>query len=656
MPLLLACGATFAQQPVDLSAMSLEELLQVHITGASKYEQSQGAVAAAVSVITRREIKAFGWRSIDEALSSLPGIHTTYDRQGTQLGARGFGLPGDFNTRVLVLLNGNRINDPTYDTGFVGRNFPVDIDLVERIEFIPGPGGAVYGQNAMFGVVNVITRQGSGFDGAEATLIYQPLQQQREVRASWGTLMESGVDVLLSMSGLDADGEDRFYDFGASGVSGVAAGLDGERDRQIFARIARGAWSLEHTYGGRDKNDPTGSYFSDPLRAGQFQHAGLALTQLKYEGHFADDTLQVSARVFHGALRYRTQLYYAGESTASDTHSNWRGAELRLLSTAVAGHTLMVGIEGQDDYRSDLLIPLPLDPTNSILISSPGHRLGLFLQDEWQIRPSLAATLGLRDDGDGVAGNRLSPRAALIWHATPATAIKTLYGRADREPNAFERFYDDGATLIANPALGGERIDTLELVADHRVGGDLTLRASLYRWTMRGLIVLGNDPVTQIPQYQTGDDVRANGLELSVDKTWDDGYRLRGSLSMQDADYAPSGAALVNSPALLGSVNFSAPLRLPSQWSWLGAGLRGAYQLHYDSGRLTTDGTKLAGYMRSDLIVSKERVAAGLDLSVAIYNLFDKRYAQPGASTNWQNSFEQDGRSFRVQLTYGFGG
>ena len=649
VPLLLACGATFAQQPDDFSSMSLEQLLQVNITGASKYEQSQGAVAAAVSVITRQEIKAFGWRRIDEALNSLPGIHTTNELQGTQLGARGFGLPGDFNTRVLVLLNGNRINDPTYDAGHVGRLFPVDIDLVERIEFIPGPGGAVYGQNAMFGVVNVITRQGSGFDGKEVALTYQPTQKQREVRASWGTQTESGVDVLLSMSDLDSDGEDRFYDFGASGISGVATGLDGERDRLLFARIARGAWSLEHAYGRRNKDDPTGSYFSDPLRAGQFQNSELGLTQLKYEGYFAEDTLQLSARVFQGALRYRTQLYYAGESSASDTHSNWRGAELRLVSTAVAGHTLMAGIEGQNNYRSEQLIPLPLDPTNSILIGSPGHRLGLFVQDEWQIRPKIAATLGLRVDGDGVADNRLNPRAALIWQATAATVIKTLYGRAHREPNAYERFYDDGATLIANPTLGGEHIDTLELVADHRVSGDLTLRASLYRWTMRGLIALGSESVTQIPQYQTGKDVRARGLELSADKTWDGGYRLRGSLSMQDAHYAQSSAPLLNSPALLGSLNFSAPLQ------WLGARLRGAYQLHYGSGRLTTDGTELASYTRSDLIVTKESLAAGLDLSVAIYNVFDQRYSQPGAPTNWQNSFEQDGRSLRMGLTYGFG-
>ena len=94
--------ATTAHAATDLTALSLEQLLEMTVVGASKYEQTQGDVAAAVSVITRAEIKAFGWRTLAHALASLPGVYTTYDRQHTYLGTRGFELPGDFNTRVLL--------------------------------------------------------------------------------------------------------------------------------------------------------------------------------------------------------------------------------------------------------------------------------------------------------------------------------------------------------------------------------------------------------------------------------------------------------------------------------------------------------------------------------------------------------------------------
>ena len=243
---LAAAGHALASQADDLTALSLEQLLDVKIVGASKYEQKQGEVAAAVSVITRQEIKAFGWRTLDEALASLPGVYSTYDRRNTYVGTRGFGLPGDFNTRVLVTIDGNRVNDPTYDSGSFGRTFPVDLDLVERIEFIPGPGGAVYGQNAMLGVVNVVTRQGADLGGAEAALGYQSPKELREGRATWGQSYGNGVDMLLSLSGMRASGQDLSFDYpgypghGAPAVSGVAAGMDGERDRQLLARIARG--------------------------------------------------------------------------------------------------------------------------------------------------------------------------------------------------------------------------------------------------------------------------------------------------------------------------------------------------------------------------------------------------------------------------------
>jgi outer membrane receptor for ferrienterochelin and colicin len=184
------------QEANDVMGLSLEQLMAVKVTSASKYEQKQSEVAASVYVITREEIKAFGWRTIDEALASLPGLYTTFDYQYSYLGARGFAIPGDFNTRVLVLINGNRFNDPVYDGGPVGLQFPLDMDLIERIEFIPGPGGAVYGQNAMFGVVNVITRTGATVDGTELSVSYQNLQERVGGRVSWGKLFDSGCFVI----------------------------------------------------------------------------------------------------------------------------------------------------------------------------------------------------------------------------------------------------------------------------------------------------------------------------------------------------------------------------------------------------------------------------------------------------------------------------
>lgn len=643
--LCLALAAAFpaqAEPAGDLASLSLEQLLDVKIVGASKYEQKQSEVAAAVSVITRQEIKAFGWRTLGEALASLPGVHSSYDRQYSYVGIRGFGLPGDYNTRALVTVNGNRVNYPGVDLGPVGRDLPLDMDLIERIEFIPGPGGAVYGQNAMFGVINLITRRGADVDGTELSASSQRPQALREGRVSWGKRLDNGVDLLVSASALRARGEDRFFDFGAAGVTGVAKGMDGEHDREFFARLARGAWSFEFMHGDHRKDDPTGAYLSDPLVPGQYQGDRYDLAQLHYEDSFAADTLRVSARLFMGRELYTSTLSYATPYTFP-APSDWRGAELRLLSTALAGHKLMLGLELQDNARTDQAINDVATPANNILIPGSGYRVGVYAQDEWQLAESLSATLGLRVDRNNVTGSRASPRAALIWQASPETTLKALYGRAHRAPNVYERDYFDGVAQVANPALKGESVDTLEIVADHRIGRDLTLRASAYQWNMKDLIALGIDPASSLAQYKSGEAVKARGLELSADKTWATGARLRGSVSFQNVAYA-SGAGLPNSPKLLGKLNLSAPLPM--------AGLHAGYELHYDSKRLSLDGSRLGGYALSNLTLSTDALAKGLTLSLSVQNLFDKRYAHPGADSNWQNALEQDGRSVRLMLGY----
>jgi iron complex outermembrane receptor protein len=113
-------------------------------------------------------------------------------------------------------------------------------------------------------------------------------------------------------------------------------------------------------------------------------------------------------------------------------------------------------------------------------------------------------------------------------------------------------------------------------------------------------------------------------------------------VSLQDVAF-DGGGALLNSPKLLGKLNLSGPL------PW--AGLRAGYELRFDSRRLTLDGSRLGGYAVSNLQLATDVLGRGLELSLGVQNLFDKRYAHPGADTNWQNSLEQDGRSVRLSLT-----
>ncbi|MDG4475628.1 TonB-dependent receptor plug domain-containing protein [Thiovibrio frasassiensis] len=639
-----------AQAANDSKELSLEQLLNTTVTSASKYEQKQSEVAAVVSVITRDEIKAFGWRTLDQALASLPGIHLTYDRQYSYLGARGFGLPGDYNTRMLLAINGNRINETVYAGASIGRDFPLDLDLVERIEFIAGPGGAVYGQNAMFGVVNVITRSGATVDGGELSAGWTSPQSLREGRISWGKVLGNGVNVLASASGMYSRGEDLLMDYpsagpGESDISGLAVNQDGERDKEFFTRIIRGPLSLDFIYGNRRKDDPTASFFSDALAPDHYERDKSMLSQLAYQDSFARKTLDVLGRMFLGQYRYTGLFHYATAPNLATAAGDWLGAELRLLYKGLNNHKLMLGMEGQNNSRIDQTNDDLTTPGMETQINGSGTRFGIYTQDEWRLSDTWSTTLGVRVDRNNNTDTLFSPRAALIWQALPETTLKAMYGRAHRAPNAYERDYDDGVAQVANPTLENETIDTLELNIEQRLTRDFSVRTSIYQWSMLDIVTLGIDPLSGLPQYQSGDKLTARGVELSADKTWESGGRVRGSVAYQDIAYANNEEPL-NSPQWLGKLNLSQPLPWP--------GLRLGYELRYDAKRQTIDGSYLKGYWLSNLTVTASKWLPRMEISLGIHNLFDQYYEHPTSDINWQNALAQDGRSVWAKMDYRF--
>src|SRR5688572_12064435 len=155
--LILTLAATvtvvLAQTPDDLAAKSLEDLMTMEVASvysASKHSQKVTEAPSSVSIVTSEQIQRYGYRTLAEILSSVRGFYVTYDRNYTYLGVRGFARPGDYNTRVLVLVDGHRINDNVYDQALLGRELPVEVDLIERVEVVRGSSSSLYGTSAFF--------------------------------------------------------------------------------------------------------------------------------------------------------------------------------------------------------------------------------------------------------------------------------------------------------------------------------------------------------------------------------------------------------------------------------------------------------------------------------------------------------------------------
>jgi iron complex outermembrane receptor protein len=168
----VASRGSAQQSSPDLSEASLEQLGSIPVYGASMHLQPSGDAPSSVTVITAAEIQEHGYRTLADILRTVRSFYVTYDRNYSSIGVRGFARPGDYNTRILLLVDGHRMNDDVYDEAMIGTEFPIDIEMIKRIEIIRGPASSLYGSNALFAVINVITRHGqdvSRFTGACAS-------------------------------------------------------------------------------------------------------------------------------------------------------------------------------------------------------------------------------------------------------------------------------------------------------------------------------------------------------------------------------------------------------------------------------------------------------------------------------------------------------
>ena len=268
--LLFFLPAEAAAQAADppSAGSSLDDLLEVKISGAAKYEQTARQAPASVTIITSEDIERYGYRTLADALATVRGFFVSYDRNYTYAGVRGFSRPTDYNNRILLLLDGHTVNENVYGGAPLGSEFPIELDVVDRLEIVRGPGSALYGTGAMLAVVNVVLKKGSALDGRRLAVAggsYRSLHGA----LSAGKELERGLDLLVSAFGTEVDGQDFFYPEydGPETGDGVARGLDFDRSYGGLASAAWGEFRLMGLWTSREKGIPDGRLRSGVRRS-----------------------------------------------------------------------------------------------------------------------------------------------------------------------------------------------------------------------------------------------------------------------------------------------------------------------------------------------------------------------------------------------------
>jgi iron complex outermembrane receptor protein len=632
----------------DLAGMSLESLMDVTVvTSASRFAQRISDAPSAVSVLTSQDVREHGWRTLAEALASLPGVYISDDRNYSYIGARGFQRPGDYNSRFLLLIDGARVNDSVYDQASIGTEGLLDMDLVERIEYVPGPGAAVYGSNTIFGVINVVTKSGSALAGPQASAAAGS-RGERRGRASYGYHAQDGTDVLVSVSGFTRDGGDLYAaEFDTPEQNhGIAAGLDYDRSRSAFVKAARGPLSFSAGHVTRVKGVPTASFgavYDMPNRTRDAQ----SFASIVYTTSLSDD-LALSARLDWGRIDYLGRGPYPDDEgrpriNVDGAHGAWHGLNATGTYTGVAGHKLLAGIDLQRNARRDQY-NFDLEPYELAMDDRRADsRAGFFVEDEVRLARSLILNAGLRYDRDSTSGGRTNPRAALIWHANGRDTFKLIYGTAYRSANAYELYYDVDAYAVLNPHLRAEEIATSELVWERQPDAYSKLTAAAFHYRITDLITETLRP-DGILMFDNTARASANGIELSGERLFAGGTRVRGSYTYQHAADG-TGAWLVNSPRHLLKVN--------ATWALPGDSLRLGTEGQCTSRRLT-EHAATGGFCTWNLTLGPAGRIGRLDWSVSVVNAAGRRYADPAGPAFVQEAIPREGRTVLVKTGYAF--
>jgi outer membrane receptor for ferrienterochelin and colicins len=634
---------------VDLTQVPLEALMEIEVPkvyGASKFEQKITEAPSSITVVYADEIKRYGYRTLADVLESVQGFQVSYDRDYSFLGTRGINL-GDFNSRILLMVDGHRVNNDLTDGAAIGNDFILDIDMADRVEIIRGPFAVLYGNNAFFGVINVVTRKAAQINGLEASAEYGSFDTYKG-RLSYGKVFTNGLELVLSASYYDSHGEDQLY-FPAfntpSQNHGVASGLDGESAANLFGSLTYGDFTLESAYVRREKDNPTAQYFTtfNDYRLNTLNEQ--SYVNLKYAHDFEHD-IQVVAQLYYDQNDYdigyplgtAPNITYDKETQ----HGQWFGADLEFNKRFWDKHMLTLGAEYRDDfYQSDRVY----NPVNGQTFSSAFQsRLsyGIFGQADIALRNNLHFNAGIRYDQYGNFDPAWDPRLALIYNPFEQSTFKAIYGTAFRAPNFVE---------LSDPRfqnISPENIKTYELVYEQGITKSLRSSVDAYYNHMDDLIVFQNGNYQNI-------NVDAEGLELALEGVWAGGLRGRASYSLQHAVNRTDPENLPDSPEQLFKFNLSVPVVKDK----LFASLEYQYTSSRRSFYTTTSGETVAGADVSgfgvlNFTLFSQHIIKNLELSASVYNLLNQQYSDPASQFHLQDQIPQDGRTFRLKLTYRF--
>ncbi|MDD5562437.1 MAG: TonB-dependent receptor [Thermoanaerobaculaceae bacterium] len=575
---LAVSGVARAQQPPVFHD-------QVVVT-ATGDEQPVDGVAAACTVISAAEMRALGITSLADALRWVPGV--TVLRSGSEGGVTSLFTRGTASTQTLVMWDGVRLNSPFF--GGYDWSLPLAVGL-GRVEVVRGPYSALYGADAIGGVVQLVPARAAG--NAASALIEGGGDGWRrgEVQA---TAVAGRWETVVAGGGRDGSGPLANDDFSSrAGLVSVTASLD---DGSRLGVLLRRTTTFTQIPFAGARLTPHRSTAAAETIAALPLHLRLA----------GGGELEVTVSRVERDQRYADPDDPSG-FVRSETVADSDGARL-AVHERWGGHRLVAGGEWRADRVTD---------GSSYGVTLAGRRQttrSLFVQDSWSPARRLAVLAGVRWDAASPWGSELSPRVSVSWEGRVARSWVS-FGRAFRAPGLGELYYP----LSGNPNLAPERSRSAEAgVAAPLAAGRSVVQLVAFSNRQRDLIDFDYASF----RYVNVARAREDGVEASWIAMVGAHGRATAALTWLDARDG-AGAPLLRRPAWSGSLTLAAPVA---------AGVEGAASLVWVGRRTDLDPVTFArvpqaGFVTADLAVTVP-LLAGVAVRARVENVADRRYEE----------------------------
>ncbi len=660
------------QTRLDLQLEHLQEVI-----AASRTTEAVEDAPASVTIISSQELRAMAYPTVAEAIRGVRGMYLSDDRSYTTVGVRGFSRPSDYGNRILVLIDGHPSNDDYVSSSFAGFDARVDLEDIERIEVVRGPGSVVYGTSAFFGVINLVTRHRDeathGEVGVSTALGAMRGRVLGMVRFSpdagvWTSIagaQSPGNTYHFPELTSDARNPDAELDANGRPIDGNARSLDGFSAKTVHGRAWYKALSAQWFWTTRNKAIPTAPYesvFGDP-RTRFIDTRGFA--EVRFEPQITKYAQSLS-RAHINLTNFDGYLAYpAPDGLSQDTfRGRWFGVEQRFILSPLESLRITLGGEflrhyqtkqtGRSDTGDYLLDDRGNPGRNDPFSAAAGYAIADISPARW-----IKASAGTRLDyfsnvSKYDVGAALSPRLAIIVRPYARGNIKILAGKAFRTPSVYELHYTSLTSVKPNN-LQPEQVYSGELEYSHQVSNTTRLIAAGFANYVTNLIEL-NTLESGLDQYGNSQSaVLVIGSEYEVRREWRQGWMVAASWSIQNARYMNSDTLrkVPNSPVHLASLKGAMPL--------IGRSLTAATRLSVEGPRPDqnnlADGPKQeftqAGVIW-DLVLSGQADPYGMRYSVGAYNLADWRYDIVPSTEFRQRTIVQSGRTFLASISVTF--